>query len=239
MREEKTRANLFPGGDTLENLSSIILICAVIALASYLVGSFNMAIIISKYHKLRDIRNYGSGNAGMTNMLRTFGRKAAAYTFGGDFFKGALAVALARKAAESFELPFDMGYVAALFVVVGHIFPLYFKFKGGKGVATAFGAMLVLNWMVFCTLLVGLVPMLFVIRIVSAVSLCGAALYPVLTFLVLYLQGKDMASTVIPDTLFSLVLAALTFYAHRENIARFRTGTENFFGDRKNEKNGQ
>ncbi|MGN0627688.1 MAG: glycerol-3-phosphate 1-O-acyltransferase PlsY [Oscillospiraceae bacterium] len=223
----------------MENLSSIILICAVVALASYLVGSFNMAIIISKYHKLRDIRNYGSGNAGMTNMLRTFGRKAAAYTFGGDFFKGALAVALARKAVESFELPFDMGYVAALFVVVGHIFPLYFKFKGGKGVATAFGAMLVLNWMVFCTLLVGLVPMLFVIRIVSAVSLCGAALYPVLTFLVLYLQGKDMASTVIPDTLFSLVLAALTFYAHRENIARFRTGTENFFGDKKNEKNGQ
>ena len=223
----------------MENLSSIILICAVVALASYLVGSFNMAIIISKYHKLRDIRNYGSGNAGMTNMLRTFGRKAAAYTFGGDFFKGALAVALARKAVESFELPFDMVYVAALFVVVGHIFPFYFKFKGGKGVATAFGAMLVLNWMVFCTLLVGLVPMLFVIRIVSAVSLCGAALYPVLTFLVLYLQGRDMASTVIPDTLFSLVLAALTFYAHRENIARFRTGTENFFGDRKNEKNGQ
>ena len=210
-----------------------------VALASYLVGSFNMAIIISKYHKLRDIRNYGSGNAGMTNMLRTFGRKAAAYTFGGDFFKGALAVALARKAVESLKLPFDMGYVAALFVDLGHIFPLYFKFKGGKGVATAFGAMLVLNWMVFCTLLVGLVPMLFVIRIVSAVSLCGAALYPVLTFLVLYLQGRDMASTVIPDTLFSLVLAALTFYAHRENIARFRTGTENFFGDRKNEKNGQ
>lgn len=220
----------------MENLGSIILICAVVALASYLVGSFNMAIIISKYHKSRDIRNYGSGNAGMTNMLRTFGRKAAAYTFGGDFFKGTLAVALARKAVESLELPFDMGYVAAIFVVVGHIFPLYFKFKGGKGVATAFGAMLVLNWIVFCTLLMGLVPMLFIIRIVSAVSLCGAALYPVLTFLVLYLQGKDMVSAVIPDTLFSLILAALTFYAHRENIARFRTGTENFFGDNKNEQ---
>lgn len=220
----------------MESFGTIILLCAVVAVVSYLVGSFNMAIIISKYHKSKDIRNYGSGNAGMTNMLRTFGRKAAAYTFGGDFFKGALAVALARMAVSNFELPFDMGYVAAIFVVVGHIFPLYFKFRGGKGVATAFGAMLVLNWAAFLALLIGLVPMVFIIRIVSAVSLCGASLYPVLTFLMLYLQGENMLTTVIPDTIFSLILSGLTFYAHRENIARLRNGTENFFGDKKNEK---
>lgn len=220
----------------MENLSSIILISAVVAAISYLVGSCNMAIIISKFHKSKDIRNYGSGNAGMTNMLRTFGRKAAAYTFGGDFLKGALCVALARAALEGFGLPFDIGYIAAIFVVLGHIFPLYFKFKGGKGISTAFGAMLVLNWMVFTAILIGLVPMLFVIRIVSAVSLTGAALYPVLNFLVLCLQGGDMLTEVIPDTFFSLILMALTFYAHRENIMRFRTGTENFFGDKKNDK---
>ncbi len=218
----------------MENLSSIIFICIVVAAVSYLVGSCNMAIIISKYHKSKDIRNYGSGNAGMTNMLRIFGAKAAAYTFGGDFFKGAIAVFLSREAVKNFELPFDIGYVAAIFVVVGHIFPLYFKFKGGKGVATAFGAMLVLNWMVFCTILIGLVPMLFIIRIVSAVSLCGAALYPVLTFLVLWLQQKDTATQLIPDVIFSLILSALTFYAHRENIVRLRNGTERFFGDKKN-----
>ncbi len=220
----------------MESFGTIVLICIVVALFSYLIGSCNMAIIISKYHKSKDIRNYGSGNAGMTNMLRTFGAKAAAYTFGGDFFKGALVVALSREATKNFVLPFDIGYIAAIFAVVGHIFPIYFKFRGGKGVATAFGAMLVLNWMVFCAIFVGLVPMIFVIRIVSAVSLCGAALYPVLTFLVLYLEGGDPISLIIPDTIFSLVLSGLTFYAHRENIARLRNGTEHFFGDKKNEK---
>ena len=123
--------------------------------------------------------------------------------------------------------------LAVIFVVVGHIFPVYFKFKGGKGVATAFGAMLVLNWIAFCTILVGLVPMLFIIRIVSAISLCGAAIYPVLTALVLWLQKADFVSEILPDTICALILMALTFYAHRENIARLRNGTENFFGEKK------
>ena len=166
-------------------------------------------------------------------MLRTFGKRAASYTFGGDFIKGALTVFVARAALSGFELPFDIGYLAAIFVVVGHIFPVYFKFKGGKGVATAFGAMLVLNWIAFCTILVGLVPMLFIIRIVSAISLCGAAIYPVLTALVLWLQKADFVSEILPDTICALILAALTFYAHRENIARLRNGTENFFGEKK------
>lgn len=217
----------------MNDFGMIFYICMGVAAVSYLIGSCNMAIIISKFHKFKDIRDYGSGNAGTTNMLRTFGRRAASYTFGGDFIKGALTVFAARAALRGFELPFDIGYLAAIFVVLGHIFPVYFKFKGGKGVATAFGAMLVLNWMAFCTILIGLVPMLFVIRIVSAISLCGAALYPVLTALVLWLQKAGFATEILPDTLCALVLTALTFYAHRENIARFRNGTENFFGEKK------
>lgn len=217
----------------MNDFGMIFYICMGVAAVSYLIGSCNMAIIISKFHKFKDIRDYGSGNAGTTNMLRTFGKRAASYTFGGDFIKGALTVLLARIAFNGYELPFDIGYLAAIFVVLGHIFPIYFKFKGGKGVATAFGAMLVLNWMAFCTILIGLVPMLFIIRIVSAISLCGAALYPVLTALVLWLQKADFATEILPDTLCALILAALTFYAHRENIARFRNGTENFFGEKK------
>lgn len=217
----------------MSDIGMIFYICMGVAAVSYLIGSCNMAIIISKFHKFKDIRDYGSGNAGTTNMLRTFGKRAASYTFGGDFIKGALTVFVARAALSGFELPFDIGYLAAIFVVVGHIFPVYFKFKGGKGVATAFGAMLVLNWIAFCTILVGLVPMLFIIRIVSAISLCGAAIYPVLTALVLWLQKADFVSEILPDTICALILMALTFYAHRENIARLRNGTENFFGEKK------
>ena len=217
----------------MNDFGMIFYICMGVAAVSYLIGSCNMAISISKFHKFKDIRDYGSGNAGTTNMLRTFGKRAASYTFGGDFIKGALTVFVARAALSGFELPFDIGYLAAIFVVVGHIFPVYFKFKGGKGVATAFGAMLVLNWIAFCTILVGLVPMLFIIRIVSAISLCGAAIYPVLTALVLWLQKADFVSEILPDTICALILMALTFYAHRENIARLRNGTENFFGEKK------
>ena len=192
-----------------------------------------MAILISKFHKAKDIRDFGSGNAGMTNMLRTFGRRAAIFTFAGDFLKGALVVALSRLLFQEYLIFFDIGYLAAIFAILGHIFPIYFKFKGGKGVATAFGAMLMLNWVAFVVVLVGLVPMLFIIRIVSAVSLCGASLYPVLSFLIFLLKEADFWSVAVPNTIFSLVIAGLTFYAHRENIARLRNGTENFFGEKK------
>ena len=192
-----------------------------------------MAILISKFHKAREIRDFGSGNAGMTNMLRTFGKKAAICTFVGDFLKGALVVLFSRMLFSGWPIPFDIGYLAAIFAILGHIFPLYFKFKGGKGVATAFGAMMMLNWVAFGVVLVGLVPMLFVIRIVSAISLCGASLYPVLSFLIFLLEEKDFWTVTVPNTILSLIIAALTFYAHRENISRLRNGTENFFGDKK------
>lgn len=194
-----------------------------------------MAILISKYHKMKDIRNCGSGNAGMTNMLRTFGMKAAVFTFAGDFLKGVLAVSISRFILKDIGMPFDIGYVAAIFVVLGHIFPIYFGFNGGKGVATAFGAMLMLNSLAFFTILVGLVPMLFIIRIVSAISLCGAAMYPVLIFVITYLSEENFWHVVIPNTFFSIIISALAFYAHRENIKRFRNGTERFFGDKNDE----
>lgn len=210
-------------------------LCSLVVIISYLLGSLNFALLISLIHKEKDIREYGSGSAGMTNMLRVFGKRAAIFTFIGDFVKGFLAVILSRYVVGDL-VDIDFGYISAIFVVLGHIFPIYFKFKGGKGVATAFGAMLALNYVVFISLLIGLVPMVFIIRIVSAVSLTGASIYPVLTFLVLLLQNKGMWNEVIPDTFLSIILTALTFYAHRENIKRFRSGTENFFGDKNDNK---
>lgn len=211
----------------------MIFVYVATAVISYLIGSLNMAILISKFHKSKDIRDYGSGNAGMTNMLRTFGKRAATWTFVGDFLKGAIVVFVAREIGKSLQMNLDLAYIAALFVMLGHIYPLYFGFKGGKGIATALGAMFVLNWIAFVTIAIGVAPMVFIIKIVSAVCLCGASLYPVLNFVVLFLQGKSFFGEVVPYTAMSLLMAVLVFYAHRDNIKRLRNGTEPSFGSKK------
>ena len=211
----------------------VILVYLASALIAYLIGSFNMAIIISKFHKSSDIRDHGSGNAGMTNMLRIFGKRAATWTFIGDFAKGVIVVFIAREIGRDLHMNLDIAYIAALFVMIGHIYPVYFKFRGGKGIATALGAMFVLNWIAFITIAIGIAPMVFIIKIVSAVCLCGTSLYPVLNFVILFLQGKSFFGEVVPYTVMSLLMALLIFYAHRENIRRLRSGTEPSFG-RKN-----
>ncbi len=217
----------------MNEFPNVILVYLVSALVAYLIGSLNMAILISKFHKSTDIRDHGSGNAGMTNMLRIFGRKAATWTFIGDFAKGAIVVFVAREIGRYLHMNLDIAYIAALFVMIGHIYPVYFKFRGGKGIATALGAMFVLNWIAFLTIAVGIAPMVFIIKIVSAVCLCGASIYPVLNFVVLLLQEKSFFGEVVPYTVMSLLMALLVFYAHRENIKRLRNGTEPSFG-RKN-----
>ncbi len=217
----------------MNEFPNMIFVYIATAVISYLIGSLNMAILISKFHKSKDIRDYGSGNAGMTNMLRTFGRRAATWTFIGDFLKGAIVVFVAREIGKSLQMNLDLAYIAALFVMIGHIYPVYFKFRGGKGISTALGAMFVLNWIAFVTIAIGIAPMVFIIKIVSAVCLCGASLYPVLNFVVLFLQGRNFFGEVVPYTFMSLLMALLVFYAHRENIKRLRSGTEPSFG-RKN-----
>lgn len=217
----------------MNEFPNMIFVYVATAVISYLIGSLNMAILISKFHKSKDIRDYGSGNAGMTNMLRTFGKRAATWTFVGDFLKGAIVVFVAREIGKSLQMNLDLAYIAALFVMLGHIYPLYFAFKGGKGIATALGAMFVLNWIAFVTIAIGIAPMVFIIKIVSAVCLCGASLYPVLNFVVLFLQRRSFFGEVVPYTVMSLLMALLVFYAHRDNIKRLRSGTEPSFG-RKN-----
>ena len=211
----------------------VIFVYLASALIAYLIGCFNMAIIFSKFHKSSDIRDHGSGNAGMTNMLRIFGKRAATWTFIGDFAKGVIVVFIAREIGRDLHMNLDIAYIAALFVMIGHIYPVYFKFRGGKGIATALGAMFVLNWIAFITIAIGIAPMVFIIKIVSAVCLCGTSLYPVLNFVILFLQGKSFFGEVVPYTVMSLLMALLIFYAHRENIRRLRNGTEPSFG-RKN-----
>lgn len=202
-----------------------------VAIFSYLMGSINFAIIISKKLSGGDIRQYGSGNAGMTNMLRTFGKKVAVFTAVGDFCKALIAVVVSRYLI--FPLfgitAFDAGYISGFFVLLGHIFPVFFSFKGGKGVMAALGVMFVLDPVVFIGVLAsGLIGIYFT-HMVSVGSLIGAITLPIYTLIYRLIQKKPFVF----DTVGCLIIAALVIFMHRENIKRIISGTENRFGSKK------
>ena len=115
------------------------------AVVGYLLGSLSFAVIVSKTKFKKDIRNYGSNNAGMTNTARTFGKKAAAVVFLGDFIKPMIAALIALFLISGEENPVGCAYVAGASAVIGHIFPVFFGFKGGKGVASMFGVTTVMS----------------------------------------------------------------------------------------------
>ena len=206
------------------------------AAAAYLLGSVSFAVVVSKglYHQ--DVRQFGSGNAGMTNMLRTYGKKAAALTLAGDFLKGIAAVVIGRLifAAMGVTL-FDGAYVGGLFAILGHLYPVYFGFRGGKGILTSIGIIAVINPLVFVGLLIIGLPLIFLTKIVSVGSLAGAVCYPILTLLVDSFQGGISWL----DFSFSVVIALLVIWMHRANIKRLLNGTENRFGGKKTDSEGK
>lgn len=206
------------------------------AAAAYLLGSVSFAVVVSKglYHQ--DVRQFGSGNAGMTNILRTYGKKAAALTLAGDFLKGIAAVVIGRLifAAMGVTL-FDGAYVGGLFAILGHLYPVYFGFRGGKGILTSIGIIAVINPLVFVGLLVIGLPLIFLTKIVSVGSLAGAVCYPILTLLVDSFQGGISWL----DFSFSVVIALLVIWMHRANIKRLLNGTENRFGGKKTDSEGK
>ena len=206
------------------------------AAAAYLLGSVSFAVVVSKglYHQ--DVRQFGSGNAGMTNILRTYGKKAAALTLAGDFLKGIAAVVIGRLifAAMGVTL-FDGAYVGGLFAILGHLYPVYFGFRGGKGILTSIGIIAVINPLVFVGLLIIGLPLIFLTQIVSVGSLAGAVCYPILTLLVDSFQGGISWL----DFSFSVVIALLVIWMHRANIKRLLNGTENRFGGKKTDSEGK
>ena len=200
------------------------------AAAAYLLGSVSFAIVVSKSLYHQDVRQFGSGNAGMTNILRTYGKKAAALTLAGVLRRGVGAVSLGRLvlAAGGVAL-FAGGYVGGLFAILGHLYPVYFGFRGGKGILTSIGIIAVINPLVFLGLLIIGLPLIFLTKIVSVGSLVGAVCYPFLTLLVDFWQGGVSWL----DFSFSLVIALLVIWMHRSNIKRLLNGTENRFGSKK------
>ena len=202
-------------------------------LLAYLLGSVDFGIIVSKLLYKDDIRTHGSGNAGATNILRTFGWTGAILTALGDIAKSAIAVTLVRwmvtNATGVPELGACAAYVSGLFAVFGHLWPIWFKFKGGKGVATAGGAILATAPLVVLVLAAVFAIMVITTRIVSLSSITVAALYPVLTFLYSMWRGYDVGFT----TVCALIMGGLVIWMHRENIKRLRNGTEYKFGQKK------
>ena len=197
------------------------------AVASYLLGSVNSAVIVSRALEKDDIRTHGSGNAGMTNMYRVFGKRAALLTTLGDLIKAILAVLLARTLFVWFDasLAFDPGYPAGLFVLLGHIFPIYFGFRGGKGVMPAVGIVLMVNPAAFGVMVAIALPLFLATRTMSLVSVVSAAALPVVTLILGLLQkNRPLAST-----LFTLTYAVLVIVSHRSNIQRLLSGTEKPF----------
>ena len=208
--------------------SQTILAFAIVCIGSYLLGSLNFALIISRT-KRDDIRKYGSGNAGMTNVLRTYGKRDAVLTTIGDFGKLIVAVLFSRWLFAQWGIPFDAGYPAGLMVLLGHIYPLFFGFRGGKGAMTGIGVMFVLNPLVFAIVLGVFIPLTFVTKIVSLSSVLGAIAFPIVTCMVNHFQGKPLLA----DAIFSVIIGGIVILKHKENIKRLLNGTENKFGSQK------
>ena len=219
-----------------------ILALALTAVAGYLLGSINWSIILTWFFKDKeDIRKYGSGNAGMTNVLRTVGKGPAALTFVGDFLKCVAALLLSQAfalwlAPGSGEF-FDVArYVAGVACVLGHIFPVYYGFRGGKGVVTSAAMIALTDWRVFLLVLLTFVLVFAARRIVSLASVACAALYPVFTFLFLYLvefsgsplqnHGDHSLAYLLFATAASLFIGGTVLVKHRANIGRLRRGEE-------------
>lgn len=193
-----------------------------VAIVAYVIGSINFAVIFSRKFAGFDVREKGSKNAGTTNVLRTVGKKVAALTLLCDILKGVAAILVAQLAQIMWE-GFDMAtlkYIAGFMVIFGHTFPIFFEFRGGKGVATAIGVLLMLNWKIgLICLTFGLLIIAFS-KMVSLGSIAAAMLFPILT---IFLQ-KDVK---LVGIIFSFLIAALVVFNHRENIKRLKQGKEN------------
>lgn len=219
----------------------LYIIAAFTAIFAYLLGSINTSIILSKSIYGSDIRSSGSGNAGATNMLRTHGKGMAIATLVCDALKGTLAVVLAAcidayltssadKAtlshAEQMLLFGNLKYIAGVFAVIGHDFPIYFGFRGGKGVATALGVVLALCWQVGLISCAAALIIMAVSRYVSLGSIAAAGIYPFILFTYLLASGENIENS-IAHIITAIVLACLLIGKHHSNIGKLMNGTEN------------
>ena len=196
-----------------------MMVVAVVILA-YLLGSLSFAVLVSRAFGLPDPRSHGSGNPGATNMLRTGRKSAAVLTLLGDLAKGWLAVWLAGYFRSRYGLPEWVVYAAAIAVLLGHIYPVFFAFRGGKGVATALGLLLALSfWLGLICALIWL-TVFALTRVSSLAALTAAAAAPIVGY---FLLGDVAAAAAL------VLLTGLIFWRHKANIMRLLSGQEGRF----------
>lgn len=210
----------------------LVLAFVLIAVLSYLLGSLNFGVILSNKIKKDDVRNHGSGNAGTTNMLRSYGKGIALLTIIGDMLKVFAAIYIASwifsyvpitlnelgdNAFTSIDMNMLLKSFAGFFCVLGHIFPCYFKFKGGKGVATSGGMVFAIDWRIALILLAVFIIIVVITKYVSLGSIIMALLYP----LFIYIFHKSLVLTLI-----AAVFTVIVVVAHRENIKKLLNHTE-------------
>lgn len=192
-----------------------------VIIISYLLGSISFSIIFSKKFAGFDLREKGSGNAGTTNVLRTVGKGAALLTLLCDALKGVVSILIAILISKIWKNVDSeiLKYIAGFFAIFGHTFPVFFEFRGGKGVATALGVLLTLNWKIGLICLIFALIIIAFTKIVSIGSMLAAVLYPILTIF--------MGETKFWCVIISLLITVLVVFNHRENLKRIKNGTEN------------
>ena len=197
----------------------------IMGIIAYLIGSINISVILSKKMAGFDVREKGSGNAGTTNMLRNIGKKAAVITLIFDILKGIVAISLAILIGNIANIANKslLVQIAGICVILGHTFPVFFNFKGGKGIATSLGVLLMSNWKIGLICLVFALVLIILSRMVSLGSIAATILFPVLT---LFITENYIVSEGSGYFIYSVILAIIITFNHRENIKRLLNGTE-------------
>lgn len=205
----------------------IILEYFIVIILAYLMGSINSSIVVSKYVYGVDIRKFGSGNAGATNTLRTLGKLATILVIIGDLIKGILSVIIGGAIAGNIGMLFG-----GLFCILGHNWPVYFNFKGGKGILTSLGVVITIDWRVGLILTIVAISIIAFTRYVSLGSVIGCILLP----FVFYFVPSYRDIPVNELLYFSLIISLLAIFRHRNNIVRLIKGNESKFGHKVNIK---
>lgn len=207
----------------------MMILCTVLSMVvAYLLGSINFAIVVTCLLRHEDIRTMGSGNAGMTNVLRNLGKGPAVLTFLGDFLKGFVAVLLAKFFCQTMlgDIPVLLLYLTALGAVLGHTFPLYYHFKGGKGIVVSVGALCAIATIPILCCIAAFAIAVALTKTVSVGSIAACITFPIVLAITRWLQQDP---EMVPEVILGVLIAGFIIFMHRGNIKRLLNGEENSF----------